>query len=258
MIPASIRNSNPGAMEPGFASKRWGSTTFETLKWTDKQGKAHTNLIATFPTHSHGGAALFTLLAEGKYYRDKPIQDAIATWCGGHSASEYIDHMEKTTGIKRTAILTNERIRDPDIAVPIAMAIARFEAGAKADLPLCEEDWREIHGMAFSGKTVAPKPSPDNDVPFQKPEGARRENILLWTWRTIKATIASISTLGIMETISPVSPSQFLIPAVPPNLKQSLLNVSSWTDAVSGQQWQVLLVGGVAFTGVWLLQKVRA
>lgn len=256
MIPASIRNRNPGAMEPGFASKRWGSTSYETLRWTDKKtGKAHTNRIATFPTDRHGGAALFTLLAEGKHYRNKPIQDAIATWCGGHSASEYIDHMERSTGVKRTSILTDERIRDPDIAVPIAMAIARFEAG-RVDLPLSEADWREVHEMAF-GKAEAPAPTVENDVPFQKPEGAERENIVLWTWRSIKATIASITTVGVMETISPVSPSSFLIPAVPPNLKQSLTNVGSWTDAVSGQAWSVLLVGGLAFGGVWLIQQVR-
>jgi len=255
MIPASIRNRNPGAMEPGFASKRWGSTTHETLTWTDKNGKKHTNLIATFPTHQHGGAAVFTLLSEGKYYRNKPIADAIATWCGGHSASQYIDHMERSTGTKRTAILTNERIRDPDIAVPIAMAIARFEAGP-VELPLSEADWRSIHAMAF-GEAVAPAPEPDNDVPFQKPEGARRENIFLWTWRTIKATFYSITTVGVMETISPVAPSDFLIPQVPQGLKQNITNIGGWSDLVSGQTWTMLALGSAAFVGVWLVGKVR-
>ncbi len=256
MIPASIRNRNPGAQEPGFASQRWGSTTYETLRWVDKKGKKHTNRCATFPTHYHGGAAVFTLLSEGKYYRNKPIQDAIATWCGGHSASEYIDHMERATGVKRTAILTEERIRDPDIAVPIAMAIARFEAG-KVELPLSEADWRHVHAMAFNG-AAAPAPSIDNDVPFQKPEGARRENIVLWTWRSIKATIASITTVGFMETLSPVSPSSFLIPQVPPNVKESLTNLSGWSDVVSGQTWQMLLLGSLAFAAVWLVGKVRS
>ncbi len=242
-------------MEPGFASKRWGSTSHETLKWTDKKGKAHTNLIATFPTHHHGGAALFTLLAEGKHYRNKPIAEAIATWCGGNSASEYIDHMERSTGVKRTAILTDERFRDPDIAVPIAMAIARFEAGTR-ELPLSEADWRSIHEMAF-GKAEAPEPTPDNDVPFQKPEGKRRENIALWTWRTIKVTVGSLTTVGFMETISPVSPSQFLIPSVPPNLKESVVNLGGWRDLVTAEQWQMLLLGSAVFGGVWLLGKVR-
>lgn len=264
MIPASIRNNNPGAQEPGFASQRWGSTTYETLRWEDDNGKVHTNRCATFATHYHGGAALFTLLAEGKYYRNKPIQEAIATWCGGHSASQYIDHMERSTGTKRTALLTNERIKDPDIAVPIAMAIAQFEAGRNkktkewVPVPLDEDDWREIHDMAFFGKPVAPKPSIDNDVPFQKPEGARRENIILWTWRTVKATLVSISTVGIMETISPVTPSEFIIPAVPQNVKQSISNLGSWSDVVSGQTWQMLLLGSLAFAAVWLVGKVRS
>ena len=35
MIPASIRNNNPGAMYPGKSAKKFGSSTFETLKSKD-------------------------------------------------------------------------------------------------------------------------------------------------------------------------------------------------------------------------------
>lgn len=240
MTPASIRNRNPGAMEPGFASKRWGATSHETLRWTDK-GKAHTNLIATFPTHQHGGAALFTLLAEGKYYRNKPIAEAIATWCGGNSASEYIDHMERSTGTKRTAILTDERIRDPDIAVPIAMAIARFEAGT-SDLPLSEDDWRSIHAMAF-GMAAAPAPTVDNDVPFQKPEGARRETIAQRIRRMWQAITATIASGGVVWGIG----GDQWVPAPPAGLKQGIANLGQWSTAVPVSQWKMLGAGAVVF-----------
>lgn len=256
MIPASIRNRNPGSQEPGFASKRWGSESHETLKWVDKKGKAHTNLIATFPTHQHGGAALFTLLAEGKHYRGKPIAEAIATWCGGNSASEYIDHMEKSTGIKRTAILTEERLRDPDIAVPIAMAIARFEAGT-SDLPLTEADWRAIHAMAFSG-AAAPTPTVDNDVPFQKPEGARRETIAQRIKRAYQGFWAAVGTIGSVGVVGAINGEESYLPAVPHGLLQSVKNAGGWTDLLSAHTWQMLLVGSAVFGGVWLLQKVRS
>lgn len=260
MIPASIRNNNPGAQEFGFAAKRWGSTSFETLKWTDKKtGKSHTNQCATFPTHQHGGAALFTLLAEGKYYRDKPISEAIATWCGGNSASEYIDHMERATGTKRTALLTEERIRDPDIAVPIAMAIARFEAGP-VDLPLDEADWRKVHAMAFAGAS-APEPSIDNDVPFQKPEGARRETIAQRVRRAYQAFWASVSAIGSVGIVGALNGEQPLLPAAPVGLKQSIGNLHSWSDLVPVTQWKMLLVGGLVFGvvagGSALIQRLK-
>lgn len=256
MIPASIRNRNPGSQEPGFASRRWGSTTHETLVWVDKKGKKHTNLCATFPTHHHGGAAVFTLLAEGKHYRNKPIAEAIATWCGGHSASQYIDHMEKSTGVKRSAILTEERIRDPDIAVPIAMAIARFEAGADATLPLSEADWRQIHDMAF-GEAVAPAPSIDNDVPFQKPEGIHRETIAQRVKRAYQTFWAAVGTISSVGVVGALQGEESYLPAVPQGLVTSVKNVGGWTDLVSASTWQMLLIGSAAFVAVYLFQKVR-
>ncbi len=63
LVPASIRNKNPGAMEPGPSSKKFGSTSYETLQWTYK-GKPAVNKCATFPTSHHGAAAMFDLLQD--------------------------------------------------------------------------------------------------------------------------------------------------------------------------------------------------
>ncbi len=57
MIPATIRNNNPGGMYPGKSSKKFGSTSYETLRSKDGVHK-----IATFPTKLHGAAAMFDLL----------------------------------------------------------------------------------------------------------------------------------------------------------------------------------------------------
>jgi hypothetical protein len=208
-IPAAVRNKNPGAMEPGFASKRMGSTSFEKLRWTDAKGKTRTNKCATFPTHQHGAAAMFILLSEGKYYRGKPIEDAIRTWCGGYWASDYIDHMCQATGLKPTSLLTAERVQDPDIAVPIARAIARWERGSYAE-QLTEDEWIKSHGMAFGG-AVAPEPTPDNDVPFQTPEGKDREaleaaaKVAVPVAVGVTGTAVSVPTIPVPPDLTPVS-----------------------------------------------------
>lgn len=54
MIPASIRNNNPGAMYPGPSAKKFGSKRFETLKSHDG-----THKIACFDDPVHGAAAQF-------------------------------------------------------------------------------------------------------------------------------------------------------------------------------------------------------
>lgn len=252
MIPASIRNNNPGAMEPGFASRRFGSTSHETLKWIfedPKTGKRtpKTNLCATFPTHHHGAAAMFVLLSEGKYYRNKTIEEAIRKWCGGYWAIEYLEHMYESTGLKPTSVLTAERIRDPDIAIPIGQAIAKWERGPLWPMDQLDwKGWKEAHDMAF-GDGLAPAPSPDNDVPFQKPEGAlreQRETIWMWLKRTVGGAFAAIGTYGVL------GPTKFDIPPPPETLKQSVINLGQWGDVVPVQQWQMLGLGAIVFMAI--------
>lgn len=258
MTPASIRNNNPGAMEPGFASKRFGSTTHEKLTWiyTDpKTGKSSpkTNLCATFPTHEHGGAAMFVLLSEGKPYRNMSIEEVIKTWCGGYWASDYLDHMYEATGLTAKDILSPERVRDPKVSIPVCQAIARWERGK--NWPMDQLDWagwQRAHDMAF-GSGYAPAPTPDNDVPFQKPEGRARE---AWqaTVRRFKAVVAAISSGSLLYNMDALP----LLPAPPPQIKQSFINLGQWSEAVPVQQWQMLGVGAAVLFGAAAVNYVIA
>ena len=165
MIPASIRNRNPGAMYPGPSAKKFGSTSFETLRSRDGVHK-----IATFPTDQHGAAAMFDLLASK--YVGMSIEAAIKKWCGGYYASTYIKVLEGKGGVTASDPLTLALVRDPQTAIPLARAMAWQEAGR--DYPLDDAGWLEAHGMAFGGAT-APEFSPKNDVPSPKPETRRAE-----------------------------------------------------------------------------------
>jgi hypothetical protein len=219
MTPASIRNNNPGAQEPGYASKRFGSTSFETLRWKDKTGKARKNKIATFPTPQHGAAACFHLLGTSKHYVGQPISKAITTWCGGYSASGYAKALQSRAGLSGDTILTADLIRDPSFAVPLLMAMAKWEAGR--EFPMDEAGFRQGHDMAF-GDGLAPAPSPDNDVPAQKPEGKAREVI---------ATAAKVAG-GIS------------VPAVPAAYTTAVGNIQGWQslgDQIVGlAKWAVI------------------
>lgn len=219
MTPASIRNNNPGAQEPGYASKRFGSTSFETLRWKDKTGKARVNRIATFATPQHGAAACFHLLGTSKHYVGQPISKAITTWCGGYSASGYAKALQSRAGLSGDTILTADLIKDPAFAVPLLMTMAQWEAGRP--FPMDEEGFRQGHAMAF-GDGLAPAPSPENDVPTQKPEGKARE------------VIATVTKIG----------GAISVPAVPAAYTTNVANAQGWQglgDQIAGLvKWAVV------------------
>ncbi|NCV40076.1 MAG: hypothetical protein EBW11_05870, partial [Betaproteobacteria bacterium] len=105
MIPASIRNNNPGAMYPGPSARKFGSTSFETLK-----SKDGTHKIATFSSSKHGAAAMFDLLARD--YTGKTIEAVITRWCGGYYASTYLKVLQQKGGIEATDVLTRAMLLD--------------------------------------------------------------------------------------------------------------------------------------------------
>lgn len=255
MTPASIRNNNPGAMEPGPSSRKFGSTAYETLRWTGPDGNPRTNRIATFATPQHGAAAQFDLLA--RKYAGKPLAKAVEMWCGGYWAGEYGAKVEAACGLTATDVLTRDIIADAARAIPLARAMARMEAGR--EFPMDAAGWQAAHAMAFGG-SYAPAPSPENDVPFPKPEAAARER------NTVIAKVGA----GVTAAGGAVTAAKDLIPPVPQAAKDALANAkelqsvggevvtigkSAWSAAVAYPILAaVICVGAVA----WFLIRPRS
>jgi hypothetical protein len=160
IIPASIRNRNPGAQYPGKSAKKFGGKNYETL--ISKDGK---HLIATFPSDIQGAAAMFDLLSSS--YCGMSVEKAITKWCGAFYVSTYIRVLEEKGGIKRTDMLTRDLLADPAKAIPLAKAMAWQEAGR--EYPMSDEQWMAAHRCCFVA-SVAPAFSPENDVPSPKAE----------------------------------------------------------------------------------------
>lgn len=132
---APIRFNNPGAQWPGVSARRWGMV--KAVKLKDGQD----NLIAVFPTALHGAAAHFDLL--NRYYTDRTLISAVKKWSGGNHYRSYARYVAKKCKLKTSTLITKQKLRDPDFAVPFARAMAGHEAGA--GYPLSDKDWRRAH-----------------------------------------------------------------------------------------------------------------
>lgn len=238
MIPASIRNRNPGAMYPGKSATKFGSTSYETLKSKDGVHK-----IATFPTSIHGAAAQFDLLS--RVYTGMTIEKAITKWCGNFYAPTYLKVLKDRADVTPETVLTRAMLADHEFAIPFAKAMAWQEAGC--DFPLKDDEWLEAHQMALGKEVAAPAWNPRNDVPTPKLE-TRQEPL----WRRIKMTVTgfftSIGTYGVLgPTGADILP---FIPAPPPGIKQTVQNLGQWGEAVPFAQWQMLALGAGVFLAV--------
>ena len=202
MIPASIRNKNPGAQYPGPSARKFGGAEHETLRSKDGVHK-----IATFPTHIHGAAAQFDLL-HAKYC-GMTVKAAVTKWCGGFYASTYLKMLKEKAGVSHDTKLTREMVKDPAIAIPLARAMAWQEAGQ--DYPMDDEEWAQAHALAFAGSAVAPSFAPDNDVPSPKPETRQAEAM---------KTVAAVTV--------PVAGGVALIPGVPTAVADTATNAEAW------------------------------
>jgi hypothetical protein len=219
IIPASIRNRNPGAAYPGPSSRKFGSISFETLRSKDGVHK-----IATFPSNIQGAAAMFHLLENGRdplgrlRYRNRAVKDAIATWCGEFYLTTYIKVLEEKAGVNRSDIITQDLLRDPAKAIPLAQAMALQEAGR--DYPMTAEEWSQAHACAFI-EPVAPAFSPENDVPSPKAE-----------MRTAAAVDTAAKGAGLATAAGTVATVALTpvptLPAVPTVITGSLTNASAW------------------------------
>ena len=139
---ASIRSNNPGAMWPGPSSRKFGEIGSKALN----DGLGQGNKIAYFDDAIDGAAALFDLL--GRVYTGLTVRKAIAKWSGGNWVTSYLKVLKAEAGIDPETQITKHKIRDPEWAVPFAMAMAKHEAGK--DYPLEDEHWRIAHSEAFS------------------------------------------------------------------------------------------------------------
>jgi hypothetical protein len=259
MIPASIRNRNAGAQYPGPSAKKFGGTTFETLRSKDGVHK-----IARFPTHIHGAAALFDLLMNGRrdgayLYRNKTVEKAIKTWCGEHYLSTYLAVLQKRGGIPPSQVLDEPFLRDHARSIPLARAMAWQEAGQ--DYPLTEQEWVEAHAMAFAGGKIAPEFSPMNDVPSPKPETRRAETVKEVAKVGIPLVVGSG---GVAATATPTAAPSVPLPPVP-----DVSNLSSWQSVINTgkglatwgvEQWPwvaaaVAIYFGIAYGLPWLQEK---
>lgn len=158
--PAAIRFNNPGAMWPGASSKLFGATSYATLNDGQK------NRIAQFPDAESGAAAQFDLLKRG--YAGMTLADAIMKWSGKNSPGEYTNYVSQNAGIPANAVLTPELLGDPTRAVPIAKAMAAWEAGRRdkagrlIPYPMADDQWNSAHKRFLGGPQTASTATPQN------------------------------------------------------------------------------------------------
>lgn len=145
MIPASIRNKNPGAMWPNSAATKFGSKRYEQLN--DKQR----NKIATFDTCEDGCAATFYLWMTSKNYIGQPLGSAIRTWSGNNSPTAYAQKLASLTGMTMNSIVTLEFLQSPR-GIAFMKAQAEWEAGQP--FPATDDDWKrgQLRAMEALGK----------------------------------------------------------------------------------------------------------
>jgi hypothetical protein len=229
MIPATIRNRNPGAIYPGPSAKRFGGVGAETLVSEDG-----VHPIVRFPTKIHGAAAmfhnLFNAMEDKKrrryYYRERTLQDAITNWCGKIKAQSYLALVKQLTGLVPGHVLTEAFLRDPDRVIPLAKAMARHEAGE--NYPLDDMQWLEAHVMAF-GTGKAPSATPNNDVPTMRPEARKA----LENAQTAAAAVkVGAAVVGGGSAVAVTTQTQAPNPVVPVPPAPDLSNLSEWQYAV--------------------------
>lgn len=148
--PASIRYNNPGAMwgKGNPVATKWGAN--QTIGLNDGLGQG--NNIAVFPDMVHGAAAQFDLW-RGRNYFNKPLSQAIRTWCGGNSVAQYIAFLtSRCPGLSANTLIT-ESVLSGSLGVELMKAQAWMEAGRP--YPMTDAQWQQAQSMVFKG---APAP----------------------------------------------------------------------------------------------------
>ncbi len=162
---ASIRNNNPGAMWPNDSSKKFGSTDSQNLADGTGQG----NKIATFPDAISGAAAQFDHLQSN--YAGKKLGDIIKTWSGGNDVGGYLARIKADTGLDANTVITADMMKNPDVAVPLAKAMAVQEAGKP--YPLTDGEWTKALHKANGQPDDDTQTADASDVTGSAPGAAR-------------------------------------------------------------------------------------
>lgn len=145
VVPVAIRTKNPGAMWPGPASKKFGSTKHENLKDGNK--------AAIFDTFEQGAAAQFHLWARN--YAGMILSEAIKKWSGHNSSAAYAAFMQKHVGIKMDQVVTKRFLASPE-GLKFMKAQAHWETGKP--YPMTDAQWKAGQDMAFG---VQPETKPE-------------------------------------------------------------------------------------------------
>lgn len=152
MEPASIRYKNPGAMWGSKLAIKWGASPRAV---TLNDGKGQGNNIAVFPTYVQGICAQMDLWRTSPNYRNKPFEDAIATWSGHNEVPSYINFVKaRVPGIQNNTIMNDAFWHGP-MAIPFLKAQAWHEAGRRYPAP--DADWIEAKRRVLGNIEPAPE-----------------------------------------------------------------------------------------------------
>ena len=222
--PASIRYNNPGSIWGGNAlTKKWGETHHVSLH----DGKHQGNQMAVFPDMIHGAAAQFDLWHTSKNYHNQTLADALRTWSGGNSPTEYIAFLTKRTpGLTPNTHITDE-VLSGEMGLNMMKAQAWWEAGKP--YPMVDVDWRKAQALVF-GKEVHDDPAPPS-VEAPHPQ---------------KETEPSEARIDVPQP----EPVKFEEPVLPP-AEEPIVHIGSRGEAVARVQGLL----GIPETGEFLAQS---
>jgi hypothetical protein len=137
---ANVRANNPGAMYPGAAANKFGTTGTSII------GGGHQ--IANFPSPVHGAAANMENLRQN--YAGMTIGAAMKKWSG--------DSRGTVPGFDSRTRITPQMLNDPKFMVPFHKSITSGEAPGK--YPMDEAQWQQAfkwyqHGGVPKGEQAA-------------------------------------------------------------------------------------------------------
>ena len=130
---ATERFNNPGGLYPASWQEKYGTTGTGVI------GDGH--LIQGFTTAEGGASAQMALLKEGKYYRNVPITEAIATWSGGNNVDAYLTQL-RAQGIDTTKNVSFYTATKQG-TIDLAKAMAYHEKGGTHSLS--DEGWSNAY-----------------------------------------------------------------------------------------------------------------